>query len=654
MPIVEVPGHGDVEFPDDMSDDQIAAAIKKNMAVAAPPAKPTTSSGRPAPTSTLGTIGDYVSGIPSRLKELGKGALEMQGSINREMAQNPGETAATLGFLPAGRAALRMAKDAGSSFMENAETRSQAALDQLGLIKGEGGAPPSFSHFLQAPELRESLRQVSHTVVPELETQEVIPGSGGAEVPTGRALGESTVDLAAAEPTVPAKALFGATGRVLPALSDLAAAKLRNFGGIEGAAEHLTALDQPHPLGKLEPHELGAHVGAQEEQVFKLRKSQGNTLYKPVEELPAGVSIKDLLDDDFNLRLPKGVDVPPEIKDALKAVKREMAALPKTEGGALATSPELDLALSKLDDISFKSAHELRKSLSERIRSVDPRNPPPEYHDMKAARAIVQADMESAAHTLSPDDYASWKTAEDFWRKEVADNHYRGPGKAISRNVKGQNPQKMPQVIEKFAPQDVEHAHRTLIPKGDWVAPAVEKSGQKAFDSLIEGKIRTELGAANAGEKIDLTKAAKAIDTKIGRATWEKMKQLASPQQSTRMNNLEQVARAYEKIGAGAEIDPAMAAAQSMGKLTGKGSLLKPFTLFRELKADALRWALEHPARTEILTAGLEGATSSGEAQQFAARNVANLMRLYDMDKGKPPSMPGRGNTMDLFSRELP
>lgn len=32
MPIVEVPGMGDVEFPDDMNDDQIAAAIKKNLA----------------------------------------------------------------------------------------------------------------------------------------------------------------------------------------------------------------------------------------------------------------------------------------------------------------------------------------------------------------------------------------------------------------------------------------------------------------------------------------------------------------------------------------------------------------------------------------------------------------------------------------------
>src|SRR3954464_11332876 len=30
MPVVEVPGMGDVEFPDDMSNEQIAAAIKQN------------------------------------------------------------------------------------------------------------------------------------------------------------------------------------------------------------------------------------------------------------------------------------------------------------------------------------------------------------------------------------------------------------------------------------------------------------------------------------------------------------------------------------------------------------------------------------------------------------------------------------------------
>ena len=32
MPVVEVPGHGEVEFPDDMSDEAIAAAIKMNIA----------------------------------------------------------------------------------------------------------------------------------------------------------------------------------------------------------------------------------------------------------------------------------------------------------------------------------------------------------------------------------------------------------------------------------------------------------------------------------------------------------------------------------------------------------------------------------------------------------------------------------------------
>jgi hypothetical protein len=37
MPVVEVPGMGDVEFPDDMTDEQISAAIRKNLQPSAPP-----------------------------------------------------------------------------------------------------------------------------------------------------------------------------------------------------------------------------------------------------------------------------------------------------------------------------------------------------------------------------------------------------------------------------------------------------------------------------------------------------------------------------------------------------------------------------------------------------------------------------------------
>lgn len=44
MPIVEVPGHGDVEFPDDMSDEQIVAAIQKIV----PPTKPQVTAGQRA------------------------------------------------------------------------------------------------------------------------------------------------------------------------------------------------------------------------------------------------------------------------------------------------------------------------------------------------------------------------------------------------------------------------------------------------------------------------------------------------------------------------------------------------------------------------------------------------------------------------------
>lgn len=43
--IVEVPGYGDVEFPDSMTDDQITAAIRTNMLHAQPVAPPVPFSG---------------------------------------------------------------------------------------------------------------------------------------------------------------------------------------------------------------------------------------------------------------------------------------------------------------------------------------------------------------------------------------------------------------------------------------------------------------------------------------------------------------------------------------------------------------------------------------------------------------------------------
>jgi hypothetical protein len=641
MPIIEVPGHGDVEFPDDMSDDAIAEAIRRN--VLKEGEKPTTSTGRPVPSSR---VLDFVQGLPGAALTPIKAGIDFMSSVAENTPGGPLATA----YPPAMMiGAARTLGHGAKAFASNAERRAQSAMDMLDTFKQDHPSP-SLGEFLSSPEAREAARQVVQTVTPETETEEIIPGSGGTEVPTGRALADESIQLLMANPPVKTLSNLAPMRRI--------ASATRALFDLEPASEHLKKLETPHPLNKLEPHELGGKVGAQEEQVFKLRKAHGNKLYKALDDFTQGASIRNLLDEEGNLLVPKGVDVPKDIADAAKALRRERAALPKTAPDQIATSPELDLADSKLDDIPFSSLHDLRKSINERIRSIDPHNPTPDYHDLTQSRARVQNEMEASAHNLSPEEYAKWKAADDFWKTEVAEKHYRGQGSEISRRspdfrangspIPGTGaPASMHKAIRPMEPGDVEAIHQTLVPKGDWAPTGATASGQKAFDHLIEQRIRTELGGANAGEKIDLTRAGKAIDSRIGRPVWEKMKELASPDVATRMNSLEAVARAYEKIGADT---PLTADAAALNALSKKSMIAKVISGVRDMKPEILRWALEHPARTEILTAGLESATSTGEAQQLAARNVSNIVRLYDLDKGGPPETP---NVMKSFKKAI-
>lgn len=73
--IIKVPGHGDVEFPDSMSDDQIVAAIQKNlspMPTGAPPATPPTAA---APPDQFAAPRAAVDWVHSRLGDAAAGAL---------------------------------------------------------------------------------------------------------------------------------------------------------------------------------------------------------------------------------------------------------------------------------------------------------------------------------------------------------------------------------------------------------------------------------------------------------------------------------------------------------------------------------------------------------------------------------------------------
>lgn len=83
MPIVEVPGMGDVEFPDDMSDDQIAAAIKKNLA---PSAEPSFLQGTKRAAGLTGrAIYEGVASLPLMAMDMGVAMRNVGGDIAEKL-----------------------------------------------------------------------------------------------------------------------------------------------------------------------------------------------------------------------------------------------------------------------------------------------------------------------------------------------------------------------------------------------------------------------------------------------------------------------------------------------------------------------------------------------------------------------------------------
>lgn len=92
--VVEVPGMGDVEFPDGMSDEDIAAAIKKNLASAAPPAptgpQPTAEElGRAAYAASVAQgQGQMLTDRANSSLDAGNNVLGIQPDANRGVAAN--------------------------------------------------------------------------------------------------------------------------------------------------------------------------------------------------------------------------------------------------------------------------------------------------------------------------------------------------------------------------------------------------------------------------------------------------------------------------------------------------------------------------------------------------------------------------------------
>lgn len=86
MPVVEVPGMGDVEFPDDMNDEQIAAAIKKNLAPQPQTAqvKPP-SFGAQLVSAAIRPIAKGVAALPLMAMDAGVGARNLLTKGNYEL-----------------------------------------------------------------------------------------------------------------------------------------------------------------------------------------------------------------------------------------------------------------------------------------------------------------------------------------------------------------------------------------------------------------------------------------------------------------------------------------------------------------------------------------------------------------------------------------
>lgn len=620
MPIFEIDMDGE-QFEVDAPDIHQAAAAAKKFKTGAPPSPPSSGPSMRAASSPLGGTKDEDPLNPAL--DPGRNApwYSMRGTNFEKVGSEPGIAGENVyespHWLTAAAASMLMP---GGGFLP---TVARAALGGAGGKAVEQG----IDYAQERPSAPSS-------------TTEALAQQLGAGAQTGvaEALGLGASKIAGA---VLGRAAGGAAEEgAAPSLRDRIVNRLRSPEMREAAA-HLQRLEEPHPLGKLEPHEQGSLVSTAEDQALRLRKLRGNQLYKSLEGF-GGVSIRDLVDEAGNLQIPKGVEIPPEIRSALKAVQDAHKVSAAAGPGEQAVSGDLDMALSKLDDIPFTAAHELRKSISQALRKIDPRGlNAGDIPALMEARKAVQLSMEEAAQQLPPDEFAAWKQAEDFWRTEIAENHYRGTGRAISRKTKAGDPQKMSQVLEPFAPQDVTAAHKALVP-GSWAPEAAQRSGQKAFDSLIEQRINTEFGARNASDKIDLTKGSKVIDRRIGRAAWEEMKRLASPDQAQRMASLEKVARAYERIEALEPKhlqSPAGRAAEQQAKGKFSRSWLNPFGAyhnFREIRPEVMRWLLEHPARVEVLTRDLDTAVGE-QATQIAQRNVANVIRMFEMDSGKPP-----------------
>lgn len=221
MPIVEIYGQ-DVEFPDDLSDDALNAAVRSAASQLAP--KKTTSAAPAIPTPASAAL----SSVGQSLTNLGAGAARGAGSIGSTILSPADALADTIfGNLPSGQSrneSRRAGIDQGLMSMVGADPSS--GLYQTGKIGAEvagtlGVGPAIGGALLKAAPGWAPLAGAIST-----------GGMGAAPIPA-RMLGGAITGAASAGLADPSNAGLGAAvGGALPAVPPVAGAVARKAGGL--------------------------------------------------------------------------------------------------------------------------------------------------------------------------------------------------------------------------------------------------------------------------------------------------------------------------------------------------------------------------------------------------------------------------------------
>lgn len=231
--IIEVPGHGDVEFPDDMDDTAIAAAIKKNLLGGS-----RTDLNSPSMRAAARISGQSTNTPPPEPYHYDEGEgfdAGGLGPLGRGMAKQPKKTAgALLEMAPAGAAMAAAPFTGGMSL--------PMALGTVGILSGGGEAVNQLGHHILGFDAPQSSAEAAKRIATEGAIQAAFEG-GGRLIGAGlRAGGKKLLDLSTrrAKPLIDAE-VKAAEKEAAEALKAKAAAAKSSFLGEEAAVQTATS-----------------------------------------------------------------------------------------------------------------------------------------------------------------------------------------------------------------------------------------------------------------------------------------------------------------------------------------------------------------------------------------------------------------------------